>query len=68
MHALLNPIYIDVEHLFNRRSMVAVKGRNISVQTSFKLKLPPPLIIEASSIKIVESIGEGKCWRVCAAM
>ena len=38
---------------------IAIKDRKFSVQSSFKLKLPPPLIVEASTLKLVESVGEG---------
>ena len=34
--------------------------KKISVQSSFKLNLPPPLIFEASTIKLDETIGQGK--------
>ena len=33
--------------------------RAFSVQSSYKLNLPPHLIIPSSSIKLVESIGQG---------
>ncbi len=36
------------------------RTKKISVQSSFKLKLPPPLIFEASTIKLDETIGQGK--------
>lgn len=36
-----------------------VSTRRISVQSSFRLKLPPPLIVEASSIKVADPIGQG---------
>ena len=38
------------------------RTRKISVQSSFKLKLPPPLIFEASTIKLDETIGQGKYY------
>ena len=36
------------------------RTKKISVQSSFKLNLPPPLIFEASTIKLDETIGQGK--------
>lgn len=35
------------------------RTKKISVQSSFKLKLPPPLIFEASTIKLDQTIGQG---------
>ena len=35
-------------------------SRGLSVQSSFKLKLSPHLIIHSSNIKITEPIGQGK--------
>ena len=37
---------------------VALKG--FAVQSSYKLKLPPHLIVHASNIKMTETIGQGK--------
>ena len=36
------------------------RTKKFSVQSSFKLNLPPPLIFEASTIKLDETIGQGK--------
>ena len=39
--------------------------RGLSVQSSYKLKLPPDLIVPSSNIKLIETIGQGECvtWR-----
>lgn len=37
------------------------RTKKFSVQSSFRLELPPPLIIEASTIKLDETIGQGMC-------
>ena len=39
------------------------RTKKISVQSSFKLNLPPPLIFEASTIKLDETIGQGKNYK-----
>ena len=57
----LSEISIESIHTFVLRTDTdyQVSTRRISVQSSFKLKLPPPLIIEASSIKVADPIGQG---------
>ena len=40
-------------------------SRGFTVQSSFKLKLPPHLIIPAAYIKLVEPIGQGEFYTVC---
>ena len=37
-----------------------MQERVLSVQSSYKLKLPPHLIITSSTLKLVETIGQGK--------
>ena len=37
----------------------------ITVQSSYKLNLPPHLIIPSSCIKLIESIGQGTYYYVC---
>ena len=53
MHACI--VIIDSLDAVNRDSF----PRTISVQSSYKLKLPQHLLIHASDIKLVEPIGQG---------
>ena len=45
---------------FDGNLIINFTARQIfSVQTSYKLNLPPSLILHSSSIKLVETIGQG---------
>ena len=45
---------------YTAHSSDLLQPRTISVQSSYKLNLPPHLLVHASSIKLVEPIGQGK--------
>ena len=40
-------------------SLIFTANQTFTVQTSYKLNLPPSLILHSSSIKLVETIGQG---------
>ena len=54
--------YIKILHsigtVINLKKCIIFKG--FTVQSSYKLKLPPHLIVQAANIKITETIGQGK--------
>ena len=45
-----------------------VNIRGLSVQSSYKLKLPPHLILPSTCIKLVEPIGQGSTCTQCEKM
>ena len=53
MHAALEGSYMGISEQDQRK---------ISVESSFKLDLPPHLIIPSASIKLNETIGQGMCF------
>ena len=56
---MLFTLYFVFSIIHDNISFIA-KQLIFSVQTSYKLNLPPHLIIHSSSIKLVETIGQGK--------
>ena len=56
----MNCVYVDFLNAVHLDSLPGI----ISVQSSYKLNLPPYLLIHASDIKLVEPIGQGN--EICA--
>ena len=51
--------YIIIIIMLSLVILIPAASKNLSVQSSFKLNLPPHLIVHSSNIKITQTVGQG---------